>query len=162
MLLLDPEILLLDEPTKGLDAEFKQVFAVILKTLQRRGITIFMVSHDVEFCAEYADRCALFFDGSIVTEGTPRAFFAGNSFYTTSANRMARGLLPEAITAADVIAACGGEVPPKPELDEDVTPLPKPAEEAEGKKPVSCLSGAGSWPPCPALSPLSPLLRPLA
>ena len=136
VLLLDPEILLLDEPTKGLDAEFKQVFAVILKTLQRRGITIFMVSHDVEFCAEYADRCALFFDGSIVTEGTPRAFFAGNSFYTTSANRMARGLLPEAITAADVIAACGGEVPPKPELDEDVTPLPKPAEEAEGEKPV--------------------------
>ena len=53
VLLLDPEILLLDEPTKGLDAEFKQIFAVILKTLQRRGVTVFMVSHDVEFCAEY-------------------------------------------------------------------------------------------------------------
>jgi energy-coupling factor transporter ATP-binding protein EcfA2/uncharacterized membrane protein len=133
VLLLDPEILLLDEPTKGLDAEFKQVFAVILKTLQRRGVTIFMVSHDVEFCAEYADRCALFFDGNIVTEGRPRSFFSGNSFYTTSANRMARDILPLAITAADVIAACGGQVPPAPELDEDTPPLPKPEASALGK-----------------------------
>lgn len=136
VLLLDPEILLLDEPTKGLDAGFKQVFAVILKTLQRRGVTIFMVSHDVEFCAEYANRCALFFDGSIVTSGTPRAFFSGNSFYTTSANRMARGLLPEAITAGDVIAACGGEAPPRPEPDEDAPPLPAPAEESAAGKPA--------------------------
>ena len=89
-LLLDPEILLLDEPTKGLDAEFKLVFAEILQVLLRRGVTILMVSHDVEFCARYAHRCALFFDGSIVTEAAPRAFFSGNSFYTTSANRMAR------------------------------------------------------------------------
>ena len=136
VLLLDPEILLLDEPTKGLDAEFKQVFAVILKTLQRRGVTIFMVSHDVEFCAEYADRCALFFDGSIVTEGRPRNFFSGNSFYTTSANRMARSLLPEAITPADVIRACGGAVPPEPELDEESPPLHPPAEQALGRKPA--------------------------
>ncbi len=54
-LLPDPDILLLDEPTKGLDAEFKRVFAVILKTLQRRGVTVLMVSHDVEFCAEHAE-----------------------------------------------------------------------------------------------------------
>ncbi len=136
VLLLDPEILLLDEPTKGLDAEFKQTFAVILRTLQRRGVTIFMVSHDVEFCAEYADRCALFFDGNIVTSGTPRGFFSGNSFYTTSANRMARNLLPEAITASHVIAACGGQIPPAPELDEDVPPLPEPAEETPDWKPA--------------------------
>ena len=71
VLLLEPDILLLDEPTKGLDAEFKQVFAVILKTLQRRSVTVFMVSHDVEFCAEYADRCALFFDGNIVSQDGP-------------------------------------------------------------------------------------------
>lgn len=136
VLLLDPEILLLDEPTKGLDAEFKQVFAVILKTLQHRGVSILMVSHDVEFCAEHAGRCALFFDGSIVSEGTPRSFFSGNSFYTTSANRMARSLLPKAITAADVIAACGGEVPPTPELAGEAPPVPKSAEEAEGSSPA--------------------------
>ena len=135
VLLLDPDILLMDEPTKGLDAEFKQIFAVIIKTLLRRGVTVFMVSHDVEFCAEHADRCALFFDGGIVTQGTPVEFFSGNSFYTTSANRMARAWLPEAITASDVIAACGGDVPPQPELDEDIPPLPEPEEGSRAAKP---------------------------
>ena len=65
VLLLEPEILLLDEPTKGLDAEFKQAFALILRTLLARGVSLLMVSHDVEFCARYAHRCALFFDGSV-------------------------------------------------------------------------------------------------
>ncbi|NLF35260.1 MAG: ATP-binding cassette domain-containing protein, partial [Clostridiales bacterium] len=136
VLLLDPDILLLDEPTKGLDAGFKQTLAAMLSALRRRGVTVFMVSHDVEFCAEYADRCALFFDGSIATEGTPRRFFSGNSFYTTAANRMARSLLPEAVTAADVIAACGGEVPPPPALGGDAPSLPKPAEEPAGGAPA--------------------------
>lgn len=125
VLLLDPKILLLDEPTKGLDAEFKLVFAEILQTLLRRGITIIMVSHDIEFCAKHAHRCALFFDGAIVTEGAPRPFFSGNSFYTTAANRMARHLLPQAVTAEDVMRACGGTVPSPPELLEDDRPLPE-------------------------------------
>ena len=72
VLAMDSDILLMDEPTKGLDAAFKQVFAEILQVLLRRGVTILMVSHDVEFCARYAHRCALFFDGNIVTEATPR------------------------------------------------------------------------------------------
>lgn len=135
VLLLNPDILLMDEPTKGLDAEFKQVFSEILQILLRRGVTIFMVSHDIEFCARYAHRCALFFDGSIVTEATPRAFFSGNSFYTTSANRMARTLCPEAVTAEDVIAACGGTLPPEPSLPEDDFSLPTPAEETANWKP---------------------------
>ncbi len=118
VLLLNPDILLLDEPTKGLDAEFKQVFGQILKRLQAAGVTILMVSHDIEFCAGYASRCALFFDGSIVTEAAPRTFFSGNSFYTTSANRICRDLLPTAVTAEDVICACGGENAPAPELSQ--------------------------------------------
>ena len=105
VLLLDPKILLLDEPTKGIDAEFKQVFAGILKKLAAAGTAVVIVSHDVEFCAEHAGRCALFFDGNTVSEGTPRAFFSGNSFYTTAANRMARDILPEAVTAQDIVAA---------------------------------------------------------
>ena len=135
VLLLGPDILLMDEPTKGLDAEFKQVFAEILQTLLRQGLTLFMVSHDIEFCARYAHRCALFFDGNIVTEAPPRAFFSGNSFYTTSANRMARGLLPEAVTAEDVIWACGGQLPPEPELPTETMPLPEPAETSADYKP---------------------------
>ena len=134
VLLLEPDILLLDEPTKGLDAEFKQAFAEILQVLVKRGVTIVMVSHDIEFCAQYAHRCALFFDGGVVTEGTPRSFFSGNSFYTTSANRMARGILPLAVTADDVIACCGGEVPCVSALPDDIPPLPEQRENAAGDK----------------------------
>ena len=116
VLLLQPKILLLDEPTKGLDAEFKQVFAAILHRLTDAGVAVVMASHDVEFCAEYADRCALFFDGGIVTENAPRDFFAGNNFYTTSANRMARAFLPEAVTVNDVIWALSGDKIPEREI----------------------------------------------
>ena len=119
VLLREPEVLLLDEPTKGLDAEFKRVFARMIRRLCARGVCVIMVSHDAEFCASYASRCAMFFDGAIVAEGTPREFFSSGSFYTTSASRMARGLLPGAITPEDVIAACGGEVPPEPDLPAD-------------------------------------------
>ena len=134
LLLRDPDILLLDEPTKGLDAEFKQSFGQILQTLQRSGVAILMVSHDIEFCAKYADRCALFFDGNIVTEGPPRAFFSGNSFYTTAANRMARELLPQAVTTEDVIAACGGKTPDTPALPEYRRLPPAPEREAAATK----------------------------
>ena len=135
VMLLEPDILLMDEPTKGLDAEFKQSFAAMVRSLLSGGVTVLMVSHDVEFCARYAHRCALFFDGSISAEGTPRAFFGGNSFYTTSADRMARGLLPHAVTAEDVMAGIGGTVPPEPEVQHTYAPLPPAAEESADWKP---------------------------
>lgn len=103
VLLTDPEILLLDEPTKGIDSFFKETFAEILKGLKSRGITIVMVSHDVEFCAKYADTVSMFFDGQVLTTDTPRRFFGNNSFYTTSANRMSRCVFSMAVTAEDVI-----------------------------------------------------------
>nr|WP_317363730.1 energy-coupling factor transporter ATPase [uncultured Blautia sp.] len=106
VLLLEPEILLLDEPTKGLDGFYKNKLAGIFDRLKERGITILMVSHDIEFCASYADTCAMFFDGSIVTECKAKEFFTGNSFYTTTANRMARQIFPEAVTVKEVIEAC--------------------------------------------------------
>ena len=128
VLLTQPEILLLDEPTKGFDAAFKVTFAAILMELLRQGISILMVSHDVAFCADFASRCGLFFDGSIVTEDSPRAFFSGNSFYTTPANRMARQLLPGAVTVSDVLRCCGGKVPALPVFPTETQPLPPPAE----------------------------------
>lgn len=106
VLLLEPQILLLDEPTKGLDGHFKSKLAGLLKKLAALDVTVLMVSHDIEFCARYADVCALFFDGGIITQNTPRAFFSGNSFYTTAANRMARHIFPAAVTIEDVIEAC--------------------------------------------------------
>ena len=106
VLLLEPEILLLDEPTKGLDGFYKSKLAGIFKRLQEKGITILMVSHDIEFCASYADPCAMFFDGAVVTACDSREFFTGNSFYTTAANRMARHIFPDAVTVKDVIESC--------------------------------------------------------
>ena len=109
VLLTKPDILLLDEPTKGLDNEYKTEFAKIINKLSDSGKTIIMVSHDVEFCAEFTHRCALFFDGNIVAENVPYRFFKGNSFYTTAANRMSRGIIEGAITASDIIEACKNE-----------------------------------------------------
>ena len=106
VLLTDPKLLLLDEPTKGIDSFFKQKFASILKKLTARGVTVVMVSHDVEFCAQYADLVGMFFDGQMITMNTPRRFFACNSFYTTAANRMSRHIFPNAVSVEDVIALC--------------------------------------------------------
>ncbi len=130
VLLCAPNILLLDEPTKGLDAAFKRQLAQILRQLQAGGVTIVTVSHDVEFCAEFADRCALFFDGGITAEGTPRSFFSGNCFYTTAADRIARERLPGAVTVGDVAAACGAPLPEDEPLPAYSPPLPQP-ERAE-------------------------------
>ena len=122
-----------DEPTKGLDAEFKKTFARIIRRLTTRGVCVIMVSHDAEFCASFADRCAMFFDGAIVAEGTPREFFSSGSFYTTSASRMARGLLPGAITPEDVITACGGVLPPEPELPDEALQEMQAKRESEAE-----------------------------
>ncbi|MBE6038738.1 MAG: ATP-binding cassette domain-containing protein [Anaerofustis stercorihominis] len=103
VLLTNPKILLLDEPTKGLDNFFKLKFAEILDRLKKNGVTVVMVSHDVEFCAKYADTVSMFFDGSIITTNTPNRFFSQNSFYTTAANRMSRHIFENAVTNEDVI-----------------------------------------------------------
>ncbi|MGO4549177.1 ABC transporter ATP-binding protein [Paenibacillus sp. 2TAB23] len=106
VLLLEPRILLLDEPTKGLDGFFKEKLARFLQKLNASGVTIVMVSHDVEFCAKYGEVCSMFFDGSIITTNTAIRFFAGNSFYTTAANRMARHIWSDGVTIEGVIERC--------------------------------------------------------
>ena len=103
VLLTNPRLLLLDEPTKGIDSFFKEKLANILCKLKEQGITIVMVSHDVEFCAKYADTVSMFFDGQVLTTDTPRRFFGNNSFYTTAANRMSRHVFSMAVTAEDVV-----------------------------------------------------------
>jgi len=106
VLLTNPRLLLLDEPTKGIDSFFKEKLAKILCKLKEQGITVVMVSHDVEFCAKYADRVSMFFDGQVLTTDTPRRFFGSNSFYTTAANRMSRHVFSMAVTAEDVVTLC--------------------------------------------------------
>ena len=65
-----------------------------------------MVSHDIEFCAEYADRCALFFDGGAISTAPTKDFFSGNSFYTTASNRISRKWFKDAITCEEVVKLC--------------------------------------------------------
>ena len=135
MLLRKPDLLVLDEPTKGLDACFKRKLAMILKSLQKNGMTVLMVTHDIEFCAEYADICAMFFDGKIVSEAPPRKFFAENNFYTTSAKRMADGLIENAVLDKDVIRALDGEAEDLTETNDELNYiLPKKTVIKQGKK----------------------------
>ncbi len=103
ILLMQPRIILLDEPTKGIDAYSKRILGDMLKGLQAEGMTIVVVTHDVEFAAEYADRCAMFFDGQIVSEAEPTKFFSENTYYTTSASRISRSFFGGAVTAEDVV-----------------------------------------------------------
>lgn len=103
VLLTEPKILLLDEPTKGMDSFFKETFADILSELKNQGITILMVSHDVEFCAKYADRVSMFFDGQVLTTDSPQKFFGSNSFYTTAANRMSKHIFKNTVTAENIV-----------------------------------------------------------
>ncbi len=105
VLLLRPRILLMDEPTKGMDNHYKRELGEILRTLTGHGVTVLMISHDIEFCAQYADRTGLFFQGNVVACKDTASFFAGNQFYTTAANRMARQYFPKAVTVDDVINA---------------------------------------------------------
>ena len=105
LLLTEPDILLLDEPTKGLDGTFKEKLAEFLKDLCSKGKTVVLVSHDMEFCARYADQCGLLFDGQLISEGETRAFFRENVFYTTAAQRMSRGVCGDCLLAEDIIRA---------------------------------------------------------
>lgn len=105
VLLTKPEILLLDEPTKGMDGGFKVKFGAMLRELKKQGITTVLVSHDMEFCAEYATYCGLMFDREIISFGPTREFFAENVYYTTAAARMTRGILKDCLVAEDIMAA---------------------------------------------------------
>ncbi|MGM9680385.1 MAG: ABC transporter ATP-binding protein [Eubacteriales bacterium] len=101
-----PRLLLLDEPGKGLDAPSKRALAALLRRLtDEQGITVVAVTHDAEFAADIAHRCALFFGGEIVSTDEPKSFFAVNSFYTTAVSRMTRGIVDGVVTVEDAIEA---------------------------------------------------------
>lgn len=106
LLLLKPRILLLDEPTKGLDAYAREQLAALLLALRLEGRTVVVVTHDVEFAAAYADRCAMFFDGQIVSCTDRVSFFSENRYYTTAAARMTRPMLENAVTVEMAVALC--------------------------------------------------------
>ena len=91
MLISGADILLLDEPTKSVDASFKKELALILRELCKQGKTVVVVTHDLEFAGRYADYCAFLFDGKIISEKERREFFASLSVYSTSLSRLTNG-----------------------------------------------------------------------
>ena len=81
-LLTSPEVLLLDEPTKGLDSFSKRGLGELLREIAAGGVTVVIVTHDLEFAACYSDHCGLLFDGLIISQLPSRRFFRENTFYT--------------------------------------------------------------------------------
>lgn len=102
ILLADPKIIVLDECTKGMDSFAKKALGDVLASLKDEGRTILLVTHDLEFAAQYCDRCGLLFDGKIVAEDNAVEFFSHNRFYTTAAARLIRGFFSGAVTSTAV------------------------------------------------------------
>lgn len=106
IILTDADILRLDEVTKGLDGQSKHQLGEILNKLCKMGKTIILVSHDIEFCAQYSNVVGMFFDGTVIAPDTPQHFFCGNSFYTTAAARMSQGIFENTVSVKDVVQLC--------------------------------------------------------
>lgn len=104
VLISKPKILLLDEPTKGVDAYSKLSLSKILQEIKSDGVTIITVTHDVEFASIVADRCGLFFDGEVLSSLVPQEFFSKNNFYTTASSRISRDKFANAVTVDDVVS----------------------------------------------------------
>lgn len=109
VLLARPRLLLLDEPGKGVDAAFKAELGALLRQVAARGAAVLVASHDLDFCARWADEAALVFDGAVAAAAPPRVLFARADFYTTAASRMARGIVPDAVTVEDIVEVCRRE-----------------------------------------------------
>lgn len=105
-LMLSPDVLLLDEPTKGMDGAFKKRFGELLQSLKASGVTIVIASHDTDFCAQYSDICALCFDKRITASSSTHEFFSQLNFYTTAANKISKNVFPNTITVDEVVEAC--------------------------------------------------------
>lgn len=125
LLLTKPDVMLLDEPVKGLDSRSKNEVGALLHNICETGVGIILVSHDMDFCAEFSDRCAMLSGGEIVGTGTPHDFFSENRFFTTAAARLSAGIIDGAVTCGDILDAIG--VTP-PQIDNDNNTLSLPAK----------------------------------
>lgn len=103
ILLLEPEIILLDEPTKGIDGCGKEELVKIIHQLKEKKVTVVTVTHDVEFAADISDRCGMLFDGEILAVETPHNFFGKNNFYTTAVNRMSKDIYDNVIKLEELV-----------------------------------------------------------
>lgn len=103
VMLTRPKLLLLDEPTKGLDAQSRARLAAVLHGLQAQGVTVLLVTHDIEFAACHADRCGFLSRGAMISADIPTRFFSENAFYTTAASRISRGFYEQTVTVEQIV-----------------------------------------------------------
>lgn len=101
------DIILLDEPTKALDASLKIKLAEILNELCNKGKTVVIVSHDIEFVGEYAHFVSFISRGKIVACASRQRFFSSLSFYTTAVARITNGIAENIVSLPDLINAGG-------------------------------------------------------
>ncbi|MCT4620805.1 MAG: ATP-binding cassette domain-containing protein [Marinisporobacter sp.] len=104
ILVMEPEILVLDEPTRGLDRELKDKLGEIILDFKGKGKTILLVTHDVEFVGKFCDRVTLIFDGSIGQVGSKYDILSDGIYYTTQMNKLFRGYVDNIITLEDALS----------------------------------------------------------
>lgn len=102
-LLVEPDIIVLDEPTQGVDKSVKEYLKTQLAKFKAEGKSVIIVTHDLTFASEIADRVGMFFDGKIFSLSNANDFFACNNFYTTTSALLTRGYYKNAYTAQRVI-----------------------------------------------------------
>lgn len=98
ILVTKPKILILDEPTRGLDYELKERLGEILLKLKSEGTAIFMVAHDVEFAAEYADKIILLDRGTIIGYGNKHEMLTNSTFYSPQISKLFNGMVDNIVT----------------------------------------------------------------
>lgn len=90
ILVLSPEVLLLDEPTRGLDLELKNKLGNTLRSLSEKGTTIIVITHDVDFTSNFCNKFALMFNGEIVSEGNREEVLSDGIYYSSTVNKLLR------------------------------------------------------------------------
>ena len=109
VLAIQPQVLVLDEPTTGLDVRHQRAMMEMLKHLHERGHTIIIVTHSMEVAEQYAARTVVMKDGSILLDGPTRAVFAEEkrlaaaSLRPSSLLRLSNWLGTKAITVAQMV-----------------------------------------------------------
>lgn len=103
VLAVNPPVLLLDEPTRGLDAELKHELGLILNVLRDQGKSILVVTHDIEFAAELSQRVLIISDGEIAAEGDKAEILSNSLYYASQVNKLFRGICPSILTVEEAV-----------------------------------------------------------
>jgi energy-coupling factor transport system ATP-binding protein len=101
VLIAAPRLLLLDEPTRGMDGKRKEALASILREERANGAAIVMATHDVELVAELATRVVLIADGEVIVDGSPQEVLAGSLAFSTQINKLLGGTMLSVEDAVD-------------------------------------------------------------